>query len=48
MIDPSQPTEIKDLPRKDVGVKVQQCIQTGAAKIECIKQDNGKWTIRAS
>jgi len=41
-------TELKDVPKAEVGKKVQQVVDSGAAeKIECIKQ-NGKWTIRAS
>jgi hypothetical protein len=48
MPEPNQPTEIKDVPTEKVGTKVQQVVQTGATKIECTKQDDGKWTIRAS
>ncbi len=42
------PTEIKDVPPEKVGTKVGQVVRTGATKIECTKQDDGKWTIRAS
>jgi hypothetical protein len=42
------PTEIKDVPPEKVGTKVRQVVQTGATKIQCTKQDDGKWTIRAS
>jgi hypothetical protein len=41
------PTEIKDLPPDKVTENVDQLIQTGAEEINCIKQSNGKWTIRA-
>jgi hypothetical protein len=41
-------TEVKDVPPEKVGTKVRQLVQTGASKIECTKQDDGKWTIRAS
>jgi hypothetical protein len=43
-----EPTELKDVPANMVGTKVQQAINTGATKIECVRQDDGKWTIRAS
>jgi hypothetical protein len=43
-----EPTVIKDVPADKVGTNVQQAVQTGATQIECTKQDNGKWTIRAS
>jgi hypothetical protein len=43
-----EPTELKDIPAAAVGSTVQQLVLTGATKIECTKQDNGKWTIRAS
>ncbi len=42
------PTEVKDVPPEKVGTKVGQVVQTGATKIECTKQNDGKWTIRAS
>ncbi len=41
-----QVTEIKDVPPEKVGTNVQQAVQAGGTKIECTKQDNGKWTIR--
>lgn len=41
------PTELKDVPAANVGGTVQQLIATGARKIECTDQGNGKWTIRA-
>ena len=40
-------TELEGISEAEVGEKVQQLVETGAKKIECIKQ-NGKWTIRAS
>ncbi len=43
----SPATEIKDVPPEKVGTKVRQVVQTGATRIECIKQDDGNWTIRA-
>lgn len=48
MSNPVQSTEIKDVPPKKVGVKVQQVVDTGGTAIECTKQENGNWTIRAS
>lgn len=43
-----EPTELKDVPANIVGTKVQQAINTGATKIECVKQNDSKWTIRES
>lgn len=42
-------TELKNEDSNNVGKKVQQVIDAaaGAKRIECIQQDNGKWTIRA-
>lgn len=40
-------SEVKNVPRDRVGFQVQQAIYAGATKVECIKQDNGKWTVRA-
>jgi hypothetical protein len=40
-------TELKNVPRDRVGFEVQQAIYAGAVKVECEKQSNGKWTIRA-
>ncbi len=42
------PTEVTDIPAEDVGTLVKQLINTQAKKIECVKQDDGNWTIRAS
>jgi hypothetical protein len=43
-----EPTEIKNVPANIVGTKVQQFINTGATKIECVQQNDRNWTIRAS
>jgi hypothetical protein len=48
MPDANEVTEIKDVPAKKVGTNVQQVIQTGAIKIVCTRQENGKWTIRVT
>lgn len=42
------PTRVPGLPDDRVGAEVQQLIDTGATKIECEKQADGSWTIRAS
>jgi hypothetical protein len=42
------PTELRDIPAANVGPTVQQLVDSGASKIECTDQGNGKWTIRAS
>ena len=46
----AQPTELKDVAKGIVGTKVQQVIDAdaGTVKVECVKQSDGKWTIRAS
>jgi hypothetical protein len=44
----AQATELKDVPKGIVGTKVQQVIDAGAVKVECVQQSDGKWTIRAS
>jgi hypothetical protein len=44
----AQPTELKDVPNGIVGTKVQQVIGAGAVKVECVRQLDGNWTIRAS
>ncbi len=44
----TEQTVIKDVPPQKVGTKVQQVIKTGATKVECTQQDDGKWTIRAT
>ena len=41
-------TEIEGISEAEVGEKVQQLVETEAEKIECIKQTDGTWTIRAS
>jgi len=42
-------TELKNEDSENVGKKVQQVIDAGAGvkRIECTRQENGKWTIRA-
>lgn len=42
-------SELKDVPAESVGTKVQQVVRTpGVTQVECIKQSDGNWTIRAS
>jgi hypothetical protein len=43
-----EPTELTNVSPNDVGEEVQEVINTGATKVECVQQGDGKWTIRAS
>jgi hypothetical protein len=36
------------VPSTSVSTKVQILIEGDYTKIECVKQDDGKWTIKAS
>lgn len=38
-------TQLHDVPANQVGAKVQQLVDSGSTRIECIKQPNGLWTI---
>ena len=41
-------TEVNGIPESRIGSEVQQVIDAGATKVECEKQSDGTWTIRAS
>ena len=41
-------TEVHGVPEDRVGSEVQGLIFAGATKVECEKQPDGRWTIRAS
>lgn len=41
------PTEVHDIPPGRVQAMVQQLVDSGATRIECQRQDDGLWTIRA-
>ena len=41
-------TEVRGIPESQVPTEVQQLIFVGATKIQCEKQADGRWTIRAS
>jgi hypothetical protein len=41
-------TEVQGVPENRVGSEVQALVFAGATKIECEKQPDGNWTIRAS
>lgn len=41
-------TEVNGVPEDHVGSEVQQLIDAGATQVECEKQPDGSWTIRAS
>jgi hypothetical protein len=41
-------TEVKGISENRVGTEVQQLVFAGATKVECEKQPDGRWTIRAS
>jgi hypothetical protein len=40
-------TELRNVPRDRVGNEVQQAIYAGATKVECEKQPDDMWTLRA-
>jgi hypothetical protein len=40
-------TETQNVKQADVARLVQAAINTGAVSVECAKQDDGNWTIRA-
>ena len=41
-------TEVHGVSENRVGLEVQELIFAGATKVECEKQPDGSWTIRAS
>lgn len=41
-------TEVTGVPENQVGTEIQTVIDSGATRIQCEKQPDGSWTIRAS
>ncbi len=41
-------TEVPNVPQGQVGAEVQALVDSGATQVECTKQPDGNWTIRAS
>lgn len=38
-------TKLTDVPANQVGAKVQQLVNSGSTRIECVKQPDDLWTI---